>query len=176
MNLFTLYPKINYSLNSFDQVRAIDIQASFKIRDYIKNYRGVAYQPYVVQDGERPDNVSQKIYNVPTYDWLILLVNDMYSIYDDWPKSSAELERYVIAKYGSISNASGTIKYYYDANRNIIDLTTYNSLPTANRISESVLAWEQRMNDRKKIIRIFPGTGVSRLQSELNTLGLLPAL
>ena len=80
MNLFTLYPKINYDINSFDQVRAIDIQASFKIRDYIKNYRGITYQPYVVQDGERPDNVSFKLYGNSRYDWLILLVNDMYSI------------------------------------------------------------------------------------------------
>lgn len=176
MNIFTLYPKINYDVNSFDTVRAIDIQASFKIRDYIKNYRGIAYQPYAIQDGERPDNVSFKLYGNSRYDWLILLVNDMYSIYDDWPKSSHELERYIIAKYGSISNASSTIKYYYDADRNIIDLTTYNSLSAANRTSESVLAWEQRMNDIKRIIRVIPGSAINLLQSELNSLNLVPAL
>ena len=176
MNLFTLYPKINYDINSFDQVRAIDIQASFKIRDYIKNYRGIAYQPYVVQDGERPDNVSFKLYANSRYDWLILLVNDMYSIYDDWPKQSQELERYIIEKYGSISNASSTVKYYYDANKNIIDLTTYNSLPAANRSLESVFAWEQRMNDRKRIIKVIPGITINQLQSELNNLGLVAVL
>jgi hypothetical protein len=176
MNLFTLYPKINYDINSFDQVRAIDIQASFKIRDYIKNYRGIAYQPYVVQDGERPDNVSFKLYGNSRYDWLILLVNDMYSIYDDWPRQSQELERYIIEKYGSISNASSTVKYYYDANKNIIDLTTYNSLPAANRSFESVLAWEQRMNDRKRIIKVVPGITINQLQSELNNLGLVAVL
>ena len=176
MNLFTLYPKINYDINSFDQVRAIDIQASFKIRDYIKNYRGIAYQPYVVQDGERPDNVSFKLYGNSRYDWLILLVNDMYSIYDDWPRQCQELERYIIEKYGSISNASSTVKYYYDANKNIIDLTTYNSLPAANRSFESVLAWEQRMNDRKRIIKVIPGITINQLQSELNNLGLVAVL
>ena len=176
MNLFTLYPKINYDINSFDQVRAIDIQASFKIRDYIKNYRGIAYQPYVVQDGERPDNVSFKLYGNSRYDWLILLVNDMYSIYDDWPRQSQELERHIIEKYGSISNASSTVKYYYDANKNIIDLTTYNSLPAANRSFESVLAWEQRMNDRKRIIKVVPGITINQLQSELNNLGLVAVL
>ena len=176
MNLFTLYPKINYDINSFDQVRAIDIQASFKIRDYIKNYRGIAYQPYVVQDGERPDNVSFKLYGNSRYDWLILLVNDMYSIYDDWPRQSQELEKYIIEKYGIISNASSTVKYYYDANKNIIDLTTYNSLPAANRSFESVLAWEQRMNDRKRIIKVVPGITINQLQSELNNLGLVAVL
>lgn len=176
MNLFTLYPKVNYDLNSFDKVRAIDIQASFKIRNYIKNYRGISYQPYIIQDGERPDNVSYRLYTDSSYDWLILLVNDMYSIYDDWPKTSAELERYIIAKYGSISNASSTIKYYYDADNNIIDLTTYNSLPAASRTSESVLAWEQRTNDRKRIIKVVPPSALNLIQSELNSLNLLPVL
>lgn len=174
MNIFSYYPKVNYAINSFDKVRAIDINSSLKIKNFIKNYRGISYFPYVIQDGERPDNVSNKIYGNPYYDWLILLVNDMYSIYDDWPKNSAEFERYIIEKYGSISAASSAIKYYYDASKNIVDLTTYNSLSSANRQSESVLAWEQRMNDRKKIIRVIPQTMVTRIQSDLSTLNIKP--
>lgn len=176
MNIFSFYPKVNYSVNDFDKIRSIDITASLKLRDYIKSFRGIRYQPYVIEDGERPDNVSYNIYQDPSYDWLILLVNDMYSIYDDWPKSSYELEKYIIAKYGSISQASSTIKYYYDARRNIIDLTTFNSLPVAERTSESILQWEQRMNDNKRIIRVASLQSISQIQSELNILNLKPVL
>lgn len=176
MNIFSFYPKVNYSVNDFDKIRAIDINASLKLRDYIKNYRGIKYLPYVVQDGERPDNVSYNNYQDPSYDWLILLVNDIYNIYDEWPKSSQELERHIIAKYGSISAASSTIKYYYDADRNIIDLTTFNSLPVSSRTSESILQWEQRMNDKKKIIKVPSLQSIGQIQSELNVLNLKPVL
>ena len=176
MNLFTYYPKVNYPINNFDRIRAIDLNAAIKIRDYIKNFRGISYSPYVIQDGDRPDNVSFKIYDDPNYDWLIMLTNNMFSIHDDWPKSSQELERYIIEKYGSISIASSTIKYYYDADKNIIDLTTYNTLTSSNRSSESVLAWEQRINTQKRIIRVPTQSSIGRIQSELSVLNLKPVL
>lgn len=176
MNLFTYYPKVNYSINEFDKIRAIDLNAAIKIRDYIKNFRGISYSPHVIKEGERPDSVSYRIYGDPHYDWLILLTNNMFSIYDDWPKDSQEFERYIIAKYGSISNASSTIKYYYDADKNIIDLTTYNTLSSANRSSESVIAWEQRVNTQKQIIRVPTQSSIGRIQSELSVLNLKPVL
>lgn len=176
MNLFTYYPKVNYSINEFDKIRAIDLNAAIKIRDYIKNFRGIRYSPYVIKEGERPDTVSYNVYGDPHYDWLILLTNDMFSIYDDWPKNSKEFEAYIISKYGSISSASSTIKYYYDADKNIIDLTTYNTLPLANRSSESVLAWEQRNNNQKRIIRTPTQSSIGRIQSELSVLNLKPVL
>lgn len=176
MNLFTYYPKVNYSVNNFDKIRAIDINAAIKIRDYIKNFRGISYSPYVIQDGDRPDNVSYKVYGDPNYDWLILLTNDMFSIYDDWPKSSVEFESYIISKYGSVSVASSTIKYYYNASKDIIDLETYNALPTTQRNSESVLAWEQRLNTQKRVIKVPTQSSIGRIQSELSVLNLKPVL
>lgn len=175
MNIFEYYPKIAYSLNNYDKVLAVDINATLKLRDFVKNYRGIYSIPYVIQDGERPDNVSYKIYQDVSLDWLILIVNNMYSIYDDWPKSSQELEQYIIEKYGSISNASSTIKYYYDADNTIVDLITYNTLTSANRKSESVLAWEQRMNDKKRIIRIPSQAVAAKIKSDLIALNIKPA-
>lgn len=174
MDIYAFYPKTSVSVNDFDQIRAVDIITGAKVKDFVKNYRGISYRPYAIQDGDRPDNVAYKLYNNAKYDWIILLVNDMYSIYDDWPKSSTELERYIIAKYGSISAASSTIKYYYDADGNIIDLTTFNTLPAASRNSESVLAWEYRMNDRKRIIRIPTPSSVAKIQNDLTTLNIKP--
>lgn len=175
MNIFEYYPKIEYSLNNFDSVLAVDLNATLKVRDFIKQYKGIYSIPYVVGDGERPDNVAYKVYQDSSLDWLIMLVNNMYSIYDDWPKTSLEFERFIIEKYGSISNASSQIKYYYDANKNIIDLTTYNELLPANRSLESILAWEQRMNDRKRIIRMPSKAVAAKIKSDLVTLNVKPA-
>lgn len=174
MGLFTFFPKVNYKVNDYDYLRAIDITTTYKIKNFFKNYRGINYRPYVIKDGENPYNVSQTFYGTPDYDWIILLANDIYNIYDEWPKDSLTFEKYIIEKYGSISAASSTIKYYYDADGDIIDLTTYNSLTSSQKNSESILQYEQRLNDNKSIIRVINASLVSTIRSELNTLNIKP--
>lgn len=169
MNLFLNYPKINFKVDNYNFIRGIDITSTVKIKDIFKQYKGINYFPYVVQDGERPDNVSYKVYNDPNLDWLILLANNMYNVYDDWPKDQQTLENYIISKYGSISAASSTVKYYYDSAGDIIDRTTYNSLPLSQRKLESALQYEQRININKSKIKIVPPQFVGVIESQLNS-------
>jgi hypothetical protein len=168
MNLYVNYPKINFKLDSYDSVRAIDITSSIRIKKFLKEYRGISYFPYVIQNGERPDTVSYKIYKDSTLDWLILLTNDMYNVYDDWPKDQETFNRYIIEKYGSISAASSEIKYYYDADGDIIDLTTYNSLSTSQRKLESAFDYEQRININKSKIKVVQPRHIGAIESQLN--------
>jgi hypothetical protein len=172
--LFTLYPKVNFKVNNYDFIRAIDITTTYKIKDFFKNYPGISYQAYAIKDGERPDSVSFKFYNRPDFDWIILLANDIYNIYDEWPKDSLTLENYIIDKYGSIANAQGQVKYYYDADKDIIDATTYTSLPASQRSLETVYQYEIRQNDTKRIIRIISPSLTSAIQSSLYSLNINP--
>lgn len=174
--MFNLYPKINFKVNDFDSFRAIDLSYTTKVRDFIKNYRGIRYFPYVIRDGDRPDNVSMKVYGTPNFDWLIMLVNDMYSIYDDWPKDDATFQRYIIEKYGSISAANSTIKNYLDAKGNIIDLTTYNSLPSSQRSTQTQYEYEFAENIIKSTIKLVNDTIAYQIQSEMTNLNLTPLL
>lgn len=172
--MFNFYPKINYKVNDYDLIRGIDISYTAKIKDYLKTYRGIKYYPYIVKDGERPDTVSMKFYKTPNYDWLILLMNDMYSVYDDWPKDSATFDRFIIEKYGSISNANSNVKYYLDAKGNIIDLTTYNSLASSQRSIQSDYDYEFNQNFIKSRIKVADSLIVNRIQSELSNLTIAP--
>lgn len=176
MGIFNLFPKTNYKIDDYNYLRAIDITANYKIKDILKNFNGINYRSYVVKDGEHPYNVSQIFYGDPTYDWLILLANDIQNVYDEWPKDSVTFEKYIIEKYGSLSAASSTIKYYYDSDKDIIDLTTYNSLSSSEKSSESVYQWEQRMNDNKRIIRVINQSLLSSIQSQLNALNIKPII
>ena len=46
-----------------------------------------------IQEGERPDHVSQKLYNTPIYHWTFFLCNpNMKSLETDWPVPSNDLE------------------------------------------------------------------------------------
>jgi hypothetical protein len=170
MSLFTYYPKIAYKIDDYNYLKAIDINVVSKVKDYITQYRSIGYTPYVVQDGESPDYISYKFYNNPGYDWIIMLTNNVHSIYDDWPKTTEVFKNYITEKYGSVESALSTTKYYYDSSENIIDAVEYASLSSNNRSVETVYEWELRLNTNKSKIKILNPNMISTLESGLRSV------
>ena len=170
MSIFTLYPKIAYKVNEYDYLRSIDITQSAKIKSFLKDYRGISYNPYTVKDGERPDYIAYKFYGDSNLDWVILLSNEIYNIYEEWPRNNVDLEQYLIEKYGSIATTLTTVKYYYNASKDIIDLTTYNSLSASARSSETIYEYELRANNNKSKIKLIRSGIIGAIQSELRSL------
>ena len=170
MSIFTLYPKIAYKVNEYDYLRSIDITQSTKIKSFLKDYRGISYNPYTVKDGERPDYVAHKFYGDSNLDWVILLSNEIYNIYDEWPKNNTDFDEYLIEKYGSIATTLSTTKYYYNASKDIIDVTTYNALSVSQRSSETVYEYELRANNNKSRIKLIRPNIIGAIQSELRSL------
>lgn len=69
------------------------------------------FEKYTIQGDERPDYVSYKFYGDSSFDWVILLSNNILNVYDEWPKPGDVFEDYLISKYGSVS-ASNAVKCY----------------------------------------------------------------
>lgn len=68
------------------------------------------YSYYTVQDGERPDNVSQRLYGTPEYYWTFFLINKhLINAFDDWPKGGYELQEYCENKYNNLAALAGQI-------------------------------------------------------------------
>jgi asparagine N-glycosylation enzyme membrane subunit Stt3 len=176
MSIFQFYPKVAYKVDNIDYIKAIDITTSIKIKDFFKTYRGISFNPYVVKDGERPDYVSYKFYQTPMYDWVILLSNNIYNIYDDWPKSTKTLNSYVEEKYGTMASALGTVKYYYNLNNDIIDETTWNNLPANQRKLESQYEYEVRRNINKSKIKLVKRNLISAVDLGLKSIKSKPVL
>ena len=109
-----------------------NLTARAKISDALLNNTGF-YQTIEIQDGERPDIMSKRLYNNETYHWTFLLLNpQIKNIWDDWPMKYSQLVEYCTEKYqylagdtiddlnnkfilgetvtGSISYATGKIK------------------------------------------------------------------
>ena len=170
MSIFTQYPKIAYKVDDYNYLKAIDITVVSKIKNYLTEYRGISVFPYVVADGEKPDFISYKFYNNPGYDWIILLTNNVHSIYDEWPRSSDAFNQYIIQKYGSTTNAMSTVKYYYDVYDNIIDVQEYTSLSAANRSSKTVYEWELDLNTDKSKIKIINKSLISSIETGLRSI------
>jgi len=176
MSIYTYFPKINYKIDEYDSLRAIDITSAIKIKDYLKSYRGILFTPYIVKNGDRPDIVSNKLYGNPNYDWIILIANDMYSVYDDWPINSFDLDTFIIEKYGSIASALSTVKYYYNSSLDIIDETTYTNLALNARMSETQYEYELRVNSNKSKIKVVKRSLITAITSDLNTISKRPVL
>ena len=109
-----------------------NLTAKAKVSDELINSTGF-YQTMEIQDGERPDHLSKRLYNTEDFHWTFLLLNpQIKNIWDDWPMSSGQLIEYCINKYqylaadtddslvdkftlgetvtGGVSNATGIVK------------------------------------------------------------------
>ena len=109
-----------------------NLTSKAKVSDSLINNAGF-YQTVTVVDGERPDHLSQRLYNTSEFHWTFLLLNpQIKNIWDDWPMSSAQLIEYCTNKYqylagdtddslvdkfilgetvtGGVSGATGTVK------------------------------------------------------------------
>ena len=172
-NYFRNIPKVNYDIfgaepNNYRSVTNIMKKVKFKpkVLEDISDY-----YPYYVKEGERPDIISHQKYGTVAYAYLIMLINDIYDPNFDWPLSSQLFEQYITSKYGSVSTAMGTTKYYYQIIRAevprtgiaeripevkfIVDETTYNALDTEDRTTQTVYEWEDELNDNKREIKLI---------------------
>tara|TARA_E500000178_G_C17002321_1_gene746326 strand:- start:928 stop:1461 length:534 start_codon:yes stop_codon:yes gene_type:complete len=175
-SLFTDTQKFAYKINNTDFFEAIDISINFNINDLLKQYQGVKYTPYAVQDGERPDNVAQRFYNNSELDWIILMTNNIHNIYDEWPRSTDQFQKYIIQKYGSITVSQQNVLYHYNAKKHIIDEETYNTLPDELKSTETQYEYEARKNIQKGIIRILSSSVAKSISASLRNRTKLPVV
>ena len=76
-----------------------NLTAKAKISDALINNAGF-YETVEIQDGERPDHLSQRLYGTGQYHWTFLLLNpQIKNIWDDWPMKHGQLVEYCINKY-----------------------------------------------------------------------------
>lgn len=139
-----------------------------RIAERVAQYRSSFYD-YIVQDGERPDTVAEKLYGSVDYTWVILLTNNIFSLYD-WPLTYAEFTDYMINKYGSVANAQTQIAEYYDVSNTQISQSMYESISPQWRSTLSAYDVELRNNDAKRRIRVVNAQFIAPLAQSLRTL------
>lgn len=178
-----LYPSLKKDISSFDYIKIKNLFKRAKLRDDFLNVFS-AFEKYSIVGDERPDNVSEKIYKDPEYDWLILIVNNVQNARTDWPMSQSDLSSFLSEKYtdqelGQINhyetkevrNSSGEIvlpgKLIVNSNFTFkyADLgatTTYSSL-----VSVSNFEYEVYLNEEKRNIVILRPEFVKLVEKDL---------
>ena len=140
------------------------------------------FQKYDIKGDDRPDNVANEIYGSAELDWVVLLSNNIVNVYDEWPLSQANLDAYVMDKYGTIEKLNET--HHYESNEvkdtqgviifpRGVQVSAAQSVSyhepitdeqvTVNPISRAVtnLQYEEKENDKKKT-HLLTQTNVSK--------------
>lgn len=98
MAYFSNYNNIQYQFPD-NKVRLIkNLSTRLIVRDDIIADK-TNFTPYYVKENETPEIISFNEYGTVKFHWCILLVNEVISLYKDWPKTSNQLIDYLLEKY-----------------------------------------------------------------------------
>ena len=175
--------RVKYRFTNQDFVKAKNIFKTISLDNSL--YATDLFTELQVKEGVRPDQVSEAVYGDATYDWVILLTNQIKDTKNDWPMSGAEFEKLVTKKYpnafairhwetkevkndiGEVVQPAGMIVHYNPNNPDSYKLRyikSYNpfveeienGLTLLNSVSH--YEYEQRLNEKKRFIQVLkPG-------------------
>lgn len=94
--LFNDYPNITYTLNN-KNIELVDIFRNVVFKDVdLSN----SFDEYYIQDGETPEIISIKVYGNSQYSWLILLINSIADIENEWFPSAKDYAKKEEVNFG----------------------------------------------------------------------------
>jgi hypothetical protein len=106
-NFFRKFPNIPFDLQKEGSLTLLtDIFRYATLRDALVIDEDItSYLITRVEDGERPDILSYRLYGSVEYYWTFFILNPKLLASDvlKWKKSSSEMEKYINEKYGSFS-------------------------------------------------------------------------
>ena len=170
MSFFKLFPKVDYDINRTGTIQKIvDIYRSVRpLQKFVDSPS--LYMKYEVKNGERPEDISTTIYNNPFYNWTILIINDIVDFYDQWPRSTKQLQEYVEQKYDQPMGTKHYVTYEVkDDNGNVVcpagkivpqdfQIAFYNGTTTVTAnptVSVSNYQYEDELNSKKEKIKVI---------------------
>jgi len=184
---FTNFPKIRYNFREKgkEYVTVTDITKRVRLKQQMLSNISSSFV-YRIENGERPDMLSYRIYGSVDYTWLILLMNDIIDPYYDWPLTDDNFNSYIKQKYGSILSARNTIHHYemiirdqqlddingiiYAEKRVIIDKDTFDSTSSDISFEITNYDYEYVKNEKKRDILLVEPVYVESILNEFRRL------
>jgi len=205
MPYFTNFPVVAYDFERSDLLNervskiVSNILVRTKLLDSVSNLPLVYYK-YDVVDGDTPESLAYKYYGSSTKHWIILIVNNVFDPFYDWPLKYENFVAFVENKYGSIANAKTNIHFYekvitktdsvtstitidkheldYNTFANLASSTTQTiNLKDGNTVTivttksaVSYYDYEETFNESKRSIKILDASFASAIETELDVL------
>ena len=163
---FELFPTVDYTnVGQTTPKTVTNIMRRVGVRQAIKENLTV-FTRHTIRSGETPESIAFDFYGDAELHWIILLTNDIYDRYHQWPMNVNQFQAYVNEKYSDpfavhhyeISQTSGdtTLK---------IDVGTSNAdYPTATAVTN--LEFEEEEQNKKRQIRLLDPAFVPQIIEE----------
>ena len=90
------YPVVLNGTEQYIQLKDITVNIRF-VKEFLSNI--TLYDEYNIVDGDTPEIISEKIYGVAQYHWIIMIANDRYNYTTDFPLTYPTLVNYTKEKY-----------------------------------------------------------------------------
>lgn len=117
-----------------------------------------------IPEGYTVEQVSDLYYGSPTYHWVIMILNDIVDIREEWPKSATDLVEYCKLKYGGLEELYDV--HHYESDDNITVQSSY----TENKIAVTNIEYEEILNDAKREVKILEPRYLSSFVTKFQTL------
>lgn len=137
---FEKFPTIEY-----EGIDMHDITIRYKINELVRDSVNT-YEQYKLSYGERPEDVSYRLYDSVTFHWVILLMNDISNPLDEWFKTDEELELLISEKYVS----GDDIHHWLDSEGYFI-----NDDQGGGSVSVTNREFEELINDERRNIKVL---------------------
>lgn len=139
------------------------------IREVVKDNLAI-YTKYIIKSGETPESIAFNVYGDAELHWVILLTNDIYDRYHQWPMNVNQFLAYVNEKYTNpnathhyeISQSSGDTSVKIDIGS---DNTGY---PSATAITN--FEYEESRQDALRQIRLLNVAQVNKVVNDFSRL------
>lgn len=101
MEYFDNFPSLIYDVDNTGRGEALThILRRFQISKAVKDNVNT-FDRYTIKDGESPDLLAYKVYGDTQYHWVLMMFNDIYDPFLQWPVAENHLLEYAKVKYGS---------------------------------------------------------------------------
>tara|TARA_E500000178_G_scaffold355906_1_gene430493 strand:+ start:2049 stop:2732 length:684 start_codon:yes stop_codon:yes gene_type:complete len=114
---FKFLPKVEYDIDNDGKTKKemTNIFTVMRVAESFAN-NPLAYYEYQVKDSETPEMIASLYYGSPTYSWVVLMLNNIINVEDEWPRNSNVTDKVILGEYGSRLAADQDILYYVRKN------------------------------------------------------------
>ena len=91
---------LSHKTSTSDYINVKNIFRRSKLKDYLAGNVSL-FNKYIIEDGERPDTISESLYGSPQYDFVVILAAGITNINHQWPVQDYQIYDIALSKYGS---------------------------------------------------------------------------
>lgn len=148
------------------------------------------YYNYTIKEQESIEDVSYNLYGSPNYYWILMLINNRFDKFYDFPLQSKQFDEMILEKYGSVEDSQSQLfsffvrtdslqyssddsidaSFFYEVNEEVyLDTPEYID-GILMRKSKSKYDIELEANENKRNILVLNSSYLNNFLTEFNSL------